>query len=93
MDHIMNNYQFSPANHKICTNSNMNLLHGKCHIDDACTSNPCKMGAQCDTNPVNGRFNCNCPSGYKGSTCADDIDECVNGETVCLSEFLSLYFY
>ncbi len=54
-----------------------------CHIDDACTSNPCKMGAQCDTNPVNGRFNCNCPSGYKGSTCADDIDECVIGETVC----------
>ncbi len=54
-----------------------------CHIDDACTSNPCKMGAQCDTNPVNGRFNCNCLSGYKGSTCADDIDECVIGETVC----------
>ncbi|KTF92353.1 hypothetical protein cypCar_00008339 [Cyprinus carpio] len=52
-----------------------------CHIDDACTSNPCKMGAQCDTNPVNGKFNCNCPSGYKGSTCADDIDECVIGFT------------
>lgn len=28
MDHIMNNYQFSPANHKISTNSDMNLLHG-----------------------------------------------------------------
>uniref|UniRef100_A0A672LG93 Neurogenic locus notch homolog protein 2-like n=1 Tax=Sinocyclocheilus grahami TaxID=75366 RepID=A0A672LG93_SINGR len=54
-----------------------------CHIDDACTSNPCKMGAQCDTNPVNGKFNCNCPSGYKGSTCAEDIDECVIGPNPC----------
>uniref|UniRef100_A0A8C2GDN5 Notch receptor 2 n=1 Tax=Cyprinus carpio TaxID=7962 RepID=A0A8C2GDN5_CYPCA len=54
-----------------------------CHIDDACTSNPCKMGAQCYTNPINGKFNCNCPSGYKGSTCAEDIDECVIGPNPC----------
>ncbi|TRZ01243.1 hypothetical protein DNTS_014817 [Danionella cerebrum] len=54
-----------------------------CHIDDACISNPCKMGAHCDTNPVNGKFSCNCPSGYKGSTCAEDIDECVIGPNPC----------
>ncbi|XP_042584875.1 neurogenic locus notch homolog protein 1 isoform X1 [Cyprinus carpio] len=54
-----------------------------CHIDDACTSNPCKMGAQCYTNPINGKFNCNCPSGYKGSKCAEDIDECVIGPNPC----------
>ncbi|KAK1801162.1 hypothetical protein P4O66_022669 [Electrophorus voltai] len=51
-----------------------------CHVDDACISNPCRAGSQCDTNPVNGKFNCNCPSGYKGNTCNDDIDECTIGE-------------
>ncbi|KAK2898443.1 hypothetical protein Q8A67_009861 [Cirrhinus molitorella] len=51
--------------------------------DDACISNPCKMGAQCDTNPVNGKLICNCPSGYKGKTCAEDIDECAIGPNPC----------
>uniref|UniRef100_A0A8B9KKB2 Notch receptor 2 n=1 Tax=Astyanax mexicanus TaxID=7994 RepID=A0A8B9KKB2_ASTMX len=54
-----------------------------CHIDDACISNPCKAGSQCDTNPVNGKFNCNCPSGYKGTTCNDDINECTIGPNPC----------
>ncbi|KAL1270051.1 hypothetical protein QQF64_032340 [Cirrhinus molitorella] len=54
-----------------------------CHLDDACISNPCKMGAQCDTNPVNGKLICNCPSGYKGKTCAEDIDECAIGPNPC----------
>lgn len=64
-----------------------------CHIDDACISNPCKMGAQCDTNPVNGKFNCNCASGYKGSTCAEDIDECVIGKTRIPYNFLSVIYW
>lgn len=50
-----------------------------CHIDDACISNPCRAGSHCDTNPVNGKFNCNCPFGYKGNTCNDDINECTIG--------------
>lgn len=50
-----------------------------CHIDDACISNPCRAGSQCDTNPVNGKFNCNCPNGYKGNTCNDDVNECTIG--------------
>ncbi|XP_009302182.2 uncharacterized protein si:ch73-281k2.5 [Danio rerio] len=54
-----------------------------CHLDDACISNPCKMGAECDTNPLNGKFYCNCPSGYKGRTCEEDIDECVIGPNPC----------
>uniref|UniRef100_A0A672LH60 Si:ch73-281k2.5 n=1 Tax=Sinocyclocheilus grahami TaxID=75366 RepID=A0A672LH60_SINGR len=59
-----------------CPPSKTGLL---CHNDDACTNNLCKMGAQCDTNPVNGKFNCNCPSGYKGSTCADEPNPCEHG--------------
>lgn len=51
-----------------------------CHNDDACVSNPCREGAQCDTNPVSGNFNCNCPPGYVGSTCNQDRDECIIGQ-------------
>lgn len=51
-----------------------------CHRDDACISNPCREGSQCDTNPISGMFNCNCPPGYVGSTCNIDRDECSIGE-------------
>lgn len=51
-----------------------------CHRDDACISNPCRGGSKCDTNPISGMFNCNCPSGYTGSTCNIDRDECSIGE-------------
>lgn len=51
-----------------------------CHLDDACISNPCRGGSKCDTNPITGMFNCNCPSGYTGSTCNIDRDECSIGE-------------
>lgn len=51
-----------------------------CHRDDACISNPCREGSQCDTNPISGMFNCNCPPGYVGSTCNIDRDECSIGK-------------
>uniref|UniRef100_A0A673CQ13 Notch receptor 2 n=1 Tax=Sphaeramia orbicularis TaxID=375764 RepID=A0A673CQ13_9TELE len=61
--------------------------HGKtgllCHRDDACISNPCREGSHCDTNPISGMFNCNCPSGYVGSTCNIDRDECSIGTNPC----------
>lgn len=50
-----------------------------CHRDDACISNPCREGSQCDTNPISGMYNCNCPPGYIGSTCQTDRDECSIG--------------
>lgn len=52
-----------------------------CHLDDACISNPCREGSQCDTNPITGMFNCNCPPGYIGPTCNNDRDECSIGES------------
>ncbi|KAL2718628.1 NOTCH protein, partial [Vespula squamosa] len=50
-----------------------------CHLDDACTSNPCHEGANCDTSPINGSFTCSCATGYKGVDCSEDIDECEQG--------------
>uniref|UniRef100_A0A8C0GY29 Neurogenic locus notch homolog protein 2 n=1 Tax=Chelonoidis abingdonii TaxID=106734 RepID=A0A8C0GY29_CHEAB len=57
----------------ICPEGKTGLL---CHLDDACVSNPCLMGALCDTNPLNGHYICTCPQGYKGADCTDDVDEC-----------------
>ena len=51
-----------------------------CHLDDACTSNPCHEGAICDTSPINGSFACSCATGYKGVDCSNDIDECEQGK-------------
>uniref|UniRef100_A0A8C3TG60 Neurogenic locus notch homolog protein 1 n=1 Tax=Chelydra serpentina TaxID=8475 RepID=A0A8C3TG60_CHESE len=46
-----------------CPHGRTGLL---CHLDDACISNPCNEGSNCDTNPVNGKAICTCPSGYTG---------------------------
>uniref|UniRef100_A0AAR2JRL6 Neurogenic locus notch homolog protein 1 n=1 Tax=Pygocentrus nattereri TaxID=42514 RepID=A0AAR2JRL6_PYGNA len=54
-----------------------------CHLDDACISNPCQKGSNCDTNPVNGKAICTCPPGYTGSACNQDIDECSLGANPC----------
>lgn len=51
-----------------------------CHLKDACISNPCNEGSNCDTNPVNGKAICTCPSGYTGPACSQDVDECALGE-------------
>ena len=51
-----------------------------CHLSDACISNPCNEGSNCDTNPVTGKAICTCPSGYMGPDCTQDVDECSLGK-------------
>uniref|UniRef100_A0A8B9LFM0 Neurogenic locus notch homolog protein 1 n=1 Tax=Astyanax mexicanus TaxID=7994 RepID=A0A8B9LFM0_ASTMX len=63
-----------------CPHGRTGLL---CHLDDACISNPCQKGSNCDTNPVNGKAICTCPPGYTGSACNQDIDECSLGANPC----------
>lgn len=53
-----------------------------CQLDDACISNPCQKGSNCDTNPVSGNHFCTCPSGYVGASCDKDVDECALGKTL-----------
>uniref|UniRef100_A0A665WAB6 Neurogenic locus notch homolog protein 2-like n=1 Tax=Echeneis naucrates TaxID=173247 RepID=A0A665WAB6_ECHNA len=64
----------------VCPHGKTGLL---CHRDDACISSPCREGSLCDTNPISGMFNCNCPPGYVGSTCNIDRDECSIGTNPC----------
>uniref|UniRef100_A0A452R808 Delta-like protein n=1 Tax=Ursus americanus TaxID=9643 RepID=A0A452R808_URSAM len=42
----------------------------------ACASNPCANGGSCHEVPSG--FECHCPSGWSGPTCALDIDECAS---------------
>uniref|UniRef100_A0A8C6ULA4 Neurogenic locus notch homolog protein 1 n=1 Tax=Neogobius melanostomus TaxID=47308 RepID=A0A8C6ULA4_9GOBI len=60
-----------------CPHGRTGLL---CQLDDACISNPCQKGSNCDTNPVSGDHFCVCPSGYFGASCDQDIDidECAS---------------
>jgi len=51
-----------------------------CHLNDACTSNPCHEGAICETSPIDGSYQCSCPAGFKGANCTDDINECAEGK-------------
>lgn len=43
---------------------------------NACEDNPCANGAKCEPSGVS--FFCDCPPGYGGETCADDIDACAS---------------
>lgn len=54
-----------------------------CQLDDACISNPCQKGSNCDTNPVSGNHFCTCPTGYVGPSCDQDFDECSLGKSRC----------
>jgi hypothetical protein len=67
-----------------CTPGKTGLL---CHLDDACTSNPCHADAICDTSPVNGSFTCTCAAGYTGIDCSEDINECEQGKSIILGHF------
>ncbi|XP_061672133.1 neurogenic locus notch homolog protein 1-like isoform X3 [Syngnathoides biaculeatus] len=63
-----------------CPHGRTGLL---CQLDDACISNPCQKGSNCDTNPVNGNHMCTCPLGYLGASCDQDVNECLLGPNPC----------
>jgi len=48
----------------------------RCEDDDACVSNPCRLGASCETLPANGSYQCVCELGWTGRDCDVDVDEC-----------------
>ncbi|KAL7734838.1 hypothetical protein ACLKA6_011119 [Drosophila palustris] len=43
-------------------------------LKDECSSNPCKNGGTC--HDAYQAFHCNCPAGWQGATCEDDVNEC-----------------
>ena len=53
--------------------------------ESPCASNPCRNGATCSAQNSGGGggYTCQCISGFSGVTCETDIDDCVNGDTLC----------
>ena len=58
-----------------------------CQLDDACLSHPCQHGAACETSPIDGTFKCDCPKGFRGSDCSEDIDECIPSNSSISSNY------
>ena len=56
----------------------------RCHLEDACISAPCHSGAICDTSPINGDPRCTCRTGWTGTDCSVDVDECSEGKNGCV---------
>jgi len=51
---------------------------------DPCASFPCQYGGNCSRSGSN--FTCSCPSGFKGPTCEQDVNECLSAEPNCTHE-------
>jgi hypothetical protein len=47
-----------------------------------CAPNPCENGGICSKD-ANGNAACQCPSGWMGSMCSKDVDECTDGTNQC----------
>ncbi|XP_061166600.1 uncharacterized protein LOC133175501 [Saccostrea echinata] len=44
-------------------------------LSDPCLVRPCAHGAKCTALP-NGNYTCDCPLGYRGQDCEEDVNEC-----------------
>ena len=47
--------------------------------ESPCLPNPCKNGGSCSANDVGNGYVCTCKSGYIGSDCIEDRNECADG--------------
>ncbi|XP_072173130.1 uncharacterized protein [Diadema setosum] len=49
---------------------------------DVCETQPCLNGATCQSQPGS-TFFCECPPGYRGDDCGEEVDACMSGEAQC----------
>ncbi|GBP00197.1 Neurogenic locus Notch protein [Eumeta japonica] len=49
-----------------------------CETKNICATSPCRNGGTCTSVSDGTSYKCICPSGFKGITCADDVEECNN---------------
>lgn len=82
----------SPCSASNCLDP-MKCISGKCICPEnvncalGCASSPCTNGATCHSR--SSEYYCQCPSGYNGTNCETDIDECVDpklcGNGICVN--------
>jgi EGF-like domain/Calcium-binding EGF domain len=52
---------------------------------DYCASRPCMNGGQCLSGINGNQYRCQCPAGFTGSQCQQDINECSSSTPACLN--------
>lgn len=58
-----------------------NSANGNCEGSDPCALNPCQHGGTCQ--PSSSNYTCACPSGWMGTNCEQDVNECAAVPNVC----------
>ncbi|KGL84172.1 Protein crumbs 1, partial [Tinamus guttatus] len=60
-----------------CADTSVDTVEELCNKTyDPCSSNPCLQNATCVSSAGNLTFTCECPAGYKGSTCETAVSAC-----------------
>ncbi|TMW41599.1 hypothetical protein DOY81_013321, partial [Sarcophaga bullata] len=49
-----------------------------CETKNICATSPCRNGGTCTSVAGGTSYKCICPTGFKGNTCIDDVEECNN---------------
>jgi len=85
-DPLTGNCVFPPA---ACpSGQTCNAANGSCEGSSACTPNPCQNGGTCS--PGGGGYSCTCPSGWTGTNCETDINECAATPYPCAESSCSI---
>uniref|UniRef100_A0A1I8HSG3 Delta-like protein n=1 Tax=Macrostomum lignano TaxID=282301 RepID=A0A1I8HSG3_9PLAT len=79
-DKVKGHYNCSSEGAKVCLTG---WTGADCTQPDLCNPSPCLNGATCSN--VGGVASCSCPSGFTGSRCETDIDECKAVDSPCLN--------
>ncbi|PAA64635.1 hypothetical protein BOX15_Mlig028014g1 [Macrostomum lignano] len=79
-DNVRGHYSCSSEGAKMCFTGWTGV---DCTQPDPCNPSPCLNGATCSN--VGGVASCTCPSGFTGSRCETDIDECKAVDSPCLN--------
>ncbi|XP_066026329.1 protein kinase C-binding protein NELL2a-like [Pocillopora verrucosa] len=55
-------------------------------FESACAKKPCKNNSTCLSGFTDKSYQCLCSAGFKGRTCEEDINECIEGTSNCSAD-------
>ena len=67
---------FSEASDQMIEFRKLLSARNRVSISGPCNTNPCQNNAECKNDPSNNSFVCNCPDGFDGDLCENDINDC-----------------
>ena len=67
---------FSEASDQMIEFRKLLSARNRVSISGPCNTNPCQNNAECKNDQSNNSFVCNCPDGFNGDLCENDINDC-----------------